>query len=114
MSRSPNPQLLAVWQERMTRFAASDLSVGKFCLSEGISTPSFYRWRKKLTSPSNSPLPAFVPLTFSTAEQPAATLTLPGGASIDLPDALSRTRLTDLFSSVLEATASQPREASRC
>jgi hypothetical protein len=108
MSHSPNPQLLSVWQERFTRFASTDLTVAEFCRSEGVSTPSFYRWRK-IASPPSSPSPRFVPLTLSTVQ--VATLRLPGGASIDLPGDLSRSRLSDLFSAVIEATHS---EASPC
>ena len=108
MSRSPNPQLLSVWQERFTRFASTGLTVAEFCRSEGVSTPSFYRW-KKLASPMSSPSPRFVPLALSTVQ--VATLTLPGGASIDLPVDLSRSRLTVIFSAVIEATHS---EASPC
>ncbi len=44
MSRSPNPQFLSVWQERFLRFASTALTVAEFCRSEGVSTPSFYRW----------------------------------------------------------------------
>jgi len=110
MSRLPNPQLLSVWQERFTRFSTTDLTVAEFCRSEGVSTPSFYRWRK-LASPTSNRSPRFVPLTLSTVQ--VATLTLPGGASIDLPDALSRLRLTDLFSAVIEATSNNL-EASPC
>ena len=112
MSRSPNPQLLSVWQERFTRFASTDLTVAEFCRSEGVSTPSFYRWRKIASPPSSppsSPSPRFVPLTLSAVQ--VATLRLPGGASIDLPGDLSRSRLSDLFSAVIEATHT---EASTC
>ena len=104
MSRLPNPQLLSVWQERFTRFSATDLTVAEFCRSEGVSTPSFYRWRK-IASPTSSQSPRFVPLTLSTVQ--VVTLTLPGGASIDLSGDLSRSRLTDLFSAVIEATSSE-------
>ena len=108
MSRSPNPQLLFVWQERFTRFASTDLTVAEFCRREGVSTPSFYRWRKLASPPKNSAA-RFVPLTLSTVQ--VATLRLPGGASIDLPGDLSCSRLSALFSAVIEATHS---EASPC
>ncbi len=78
--------------------ASTDLTVAEFCRSEGVSTPSFYRWRK-LASSTSSPSPRFVSLTLNIVQ--VATLTLPGGASIDLPGDLSRSRLTDLFSAVL-------------
>lgn len=32
----------------MERFRESGLSVSEFCRVEGVSTPSFYQWRKRL------------------------------------------------------------------
>lgn len=36
------------WRERVARWRASGLSVAEFCLREGLSSPSFYIWRKRL------------------------------------------------------------------
>jgi len=36
------------WREMLKRQADSNVSVRKFCASEGVSEPSFYAWRKKL------------------------------------------------------------------
>lgn len=33
------------WRERLARFATSGQSVKEFCLWEGVSTASFFRWR---------------------------------------------------------------------
>ena len=82
MSRTANPRLLSLWQERFTPYAATDQTVAEFCRREGVSTPSFYQWKKKLARPTPAP---FVPLTLSMTQQQVATLHLPGGASIDLP-----------------------------
>ena len=38
----------AQWQGLIERAAHSPLSIGAFCGSEGISTASFYSWRKRL------------------------------------------------------------------
>jgi hypothetical protein len=44
-----------VWRERMKRWRKSDQTVSDFCWREGVSEPSFYQWRKRLTSgPVNS------------------------------------------------------------
>jgi len=48
MSRPSDPKKLAVWRERFERFSSSGLAVGRFCAREGVSTASFYNWRKKL------------------------------------------------------------------
>ena len=49
MSRPSDPRKLAEWRERLERFSSSGLAVGPFCVREGVSTASFYNWRKKLT-----------------------------------------------------------------
>jgi hypothetical protein len=36
------------WRERLARFARAGTSIVEFCLDEGVSTPSFYAWRKRL------------------------------------------------------------------
>ena len=48
MSRPCDPRKLAVWRGRFRRFSSSGLSVGRFCAREGVSTASFYHWRKRL------------------------------------------------------------------
>ena len=49
MSRPSDPRELAVWWERFERFSSSGLAVRGFCAREGVSTASFYNWRKKLS-----------------------------------------------------------------
>ena len=36
------------WQSRLERFASSELDIGVFCLQEGTSRSTFYRWKKRL------------------------------------------------------------------
>jgi hypothetical protein len=36
------------WQERLESFKASGLEVDVFCLNEGVSRSTFYRWRDRL------------------------------------------------------------------
>ena len=36
------------WREMFERHADSGVSIREFCMSEGVSEPSFYAWRKKL------------------------------------------------------------------
>ncbi|HNR52453.1 MAG TPA: transposase, partial [Deltaproteobacteria bacterium] len=37
------------WRRTVKRWTSSGLSVRQFCRKEGISEPSFYSWRKKLS-----------------------------------------------------------------
>ncbi len=48
MVRKRSSEAEALWQERLARFQRGDLKVGRFCRGEGVSEPSFYRWRKRL------------------------------------------------------------------
>ena len=36
------------WRERLARFRRAGTSVVQFCTDEGVSTPTFYAWRKRL------------------------------------------------------------------
>ena len=54
MVRGSNAEKVNVWSERLKRFQRSDLTVARFCESEGVSQASFYLWRKKLANPSES------------------------------------------------------------
>lgn len=36
------------WQERLESFKASGLEIDVFCLQEGVSRSTFYRWRNRL------------------------------------------------------------------
>ena len=48
MERKRSSGAEALWRERLARFERGDLKVGEFCRREGVSGPSFYRWRKRL------------------------------------------------------------------
>ena len=52
----------AEWQSLIARAARSPLSVRTFCAEEGISTASFYLWRKRLGADVG--VPAVVPAAF--------------------------------------------------
>ena len=89
MARSPDPGKAAAWQGRLEQFRSSPLTVAQFCAEEGISTASFYHWRKKLHSepvPRNSTKkrPAFRPVTV-TPPAHSISIQLPGGTRIEVP-----------------------------
>jgi hypothetical protein len=50
MARSARLHKVIEWRERLTRFARAGISIVQFCLDEGVSTPSFYAWRKRLSA----------------------------------------------------------------
>jgi len=48
MAGSLSPTKADEWQQRLSRFQQSQLTVAAFCRQEGVSAPSFYLWRKRL------------------------------------------------------------------
>jgi hypothetical protein len=58
-----------LWSERLSRFAAADLSVVAFCAAEGVSVNSFFYWKRQLAAPSPTPQtpPLFLPVRVATA-----------------------------------------------
>jgi hypothetical protein len=48
MARVKDAAKRRLWSDRFRRFDRCDLTVVDFCLAEGVSTPSFYEWRRKL------------------------------------------------------------------
>ena len=48
MGRKQSKSAEVVWRGRLARFAKSNLTVKQFCHQEGVSDPSFYKWRTRL------------------------------------------------------------------
>ena len=89
--RGPDPATQQRWQQRLERFRRSGLSIPAFCDREGISTASFYSWRRRLQgdpSPAAADKPRVVPVHL--VPQPAGApleVLLPSGLVLRLsPD----------------------------
>jgi hypothetical protein len=59
-----------VWQRRISQWRASGLSVRAFCARQGLSTASFYNWRRVLERRA-AEAPAFVPVQVVADATPA-------------------------------------------
>jgi transposase-like protein len=91
MPRRSDPSKLAVWRERFERFSKAELAVGPFCDREGVSTATFYHWRKKLglNGRSRSAAERQTGLRTGPAERPSRfqRVTVVSGTSPILPKA---------------------------
>jgi len=100
------------WQERLENHKASGLSVELFCLQEGISRSSFYRWAAQLRKGIPEPLKdekeareraesaegaAFVPITLKASP---VELELPNGAIVRLPLGVGQAVLVEAIRAV--------------
>jgi hypothetical protein len=63
-ARRPDLALQELWRRRLLRFESSGLSAVACCAKEGVSTPSFYAWRRRLRHPPAEPVvrPAVPPV----------------------------------------------------
>ena len=99
------------WEERLSRFERSGLSIRRFCEAEGVNPGTFWYWRRNLSGDATPrprktawPGAAFAPVDVIT--QPPArcvVIRLPRGASIELPG--DRLDLLERAISVLTAEA---------
>ena len=93
------------WIARLKRFQEKPTSVHAFCRTEGISTASFYLWRRRLADEPREPTttPTFVPLTIThTTTAPAVEVAFPNGIVFRLP--ADEHSLRALFALAREAT----------
>ena len=85
------------WAEWLREQPVSGLSVKSFCDGKGVSTNSFYLWRRKLADEIQRPADhgPFVPVTFVGNEP--VRIELPGGAKMEVPsDELSLRRVLSI------------------
>jgi hypothetical protein len=79
-----------IWRERLARQRRSGRTVADFCEHEGVSTPSFYAWKRRLGSggmngtAARRAAPLFVPISIGAAAA-GVRIVLPGGAVVELP-----------------------------
>jgi hypothetical protein len=115
MPRTSSAAKVQEWVGRLERFRGSGLTAAKFCHAEGVSLPSFYQWKRKLTAPTNSaPESTRVPAAFAAIElKPTApattTIRLPQGIAIEFPSdrRMLEAWLQQLLSQALTSGGSQ-------
>ncbi len=92
-----------LWIARMQRYRDSELTVKEFCVAEAVSQPCFYQWKHKLSEVEPA-TPAFISVSLASSSSSPCMMTLPGGATIELPSLASRSQLTSLIAAVVDAT----------
>lgn len=89
MMRGSNAIKIQQWIERFGRFQNTDQTVAEFCQVEGVSSPSFYRWKKKLSPQVQPPgkvkriRPSFQQVELLPSNH-STTIRLPNGIKIEL------------------------------
>ena len=73
MSREAVLARRETWKQRMREFEQGTASIPDFCRRAGVSTASFYQWRRRLQSVPPAPVP--VPKPSAKAARPRKTTT---------------------------------------
>ena len=99
------------WQERLESYKASGLEVDVFCLQEGVSRSTFYRWADRLKDGvpeamvaekaarqrAESGEAAFVPITLKASP---VEIELPNGGIVRLPLGVGQAVLVNVIRAV--------------
>ena len=99
------------WQERHESFKASGLSIDEFCLREGVSRSTYYRWvdqlktgipesmqvEKDARERAESGQAAFVPITLKASP---VEIELPNGGVVRLPLSVGQVVLVEVIRAV--------------
>ena len=99
------------WQERLKNYRASDLDIELFCLQEGVSKSTFYRWKSRLQGGvpasmleeqaarerAESGEAAFVPISLKASP---VEIELPNGGIVRLPLGVGQVVLVEVIRAV--------------
>jgi hypothetical protein len=107
------------WQDLIDRQGASRQSIADFCEDEGISTASFYAWRRRLHSPGRpvpfqAPRSGLVPIRIvqePTLAREAVIVEWPGGIVLRIATGCDAAALRTIVATL---TAETTREAGSC
>lgn len=101
------------WRQALERQTRSGVSIAAFCEAEGVSTASFYAWRRRLRDSRSrrrdegDQRPRLVPLTVSppplqqiTPVLPKVEIVLPDGILLRVPDGMAPQTLRDVLAAL--------------
>jgi transposase-like protein len=109
----PSPGLddYVYWQERLTSREASGLSIDEFCVDEGVSRTTFYRWVQRLKEGIPEAVkeegatltlaeiaePKFLPISVTASP---VEIELPNGGLVRLPVGVGQAVIVDVIQAV--------------
>ena len=112
MARGCDAAKARLRRERFERFDDGGMTIAEFCGTEGVSTASFYAWRRKLARPQQATPRKKKPSVFEPLMIAAAAMVvirLPGGTLIEVPAASQ-----DALRTIVGQLAGTDVEPARC
>ena len=109
--QKPDTDQHQFWQMVLETFKSSGLSIRQFCQKEGLSEPSFYSWRKKLTQsdesaegkPKDVNSSAFIEVAMPSEKPCSLELLLSSGNILRISSHANCKTLTNVLSALCEA-----------
>jgi hypothetical protein len=94
----------AYWRQVIQKQPSSGLTINRFCEREGVSTASFFAWRKRLAS---EPVPMFLPVNVvePIRQGPAIELERTDGTLLRIFDGAQRQTLIDVLAALAGVSA---------
>jgi transposase len=90
------------WAARLQRFQENPSSIAAFCRTEGVSSASFYLWKRRLAVGPTPTTPTFVPITITGSLPAPIEVAFPNGIVFRLP--ADERALRTLFALAREAS----------
>ena len=100
-AKKPDTDQQQFWQMVLETFKSSGLSIRQFCKQEGLSEPSFYAWRKRLTQVDESD--PFIQVSLPTEQHGGLELVLSSGHTLRISSPADTQTLTTVLSALCEA-----------
>lgn len=98
------------WQMAVETWRASGLSVRAFCKQEGLSEPSFYSWRRKLSSAASASCKqeataseAFIEVPLPAAQPAGLELVLASGHVLRIGSGVDSNVLMNVLTAIRQA-----------
>ncbi len=108
--QSPSLDDYLYWQQRLENREASGLSIDEFCVDEGVSRSTFYRWvdrlkdgipaavkEEKAMALADSAEPKFLPVSVTASP---VEIELPNGGLVRLPVGVGQAVIVDVIQAV--------------
>lgn len=133
MRRISGQERIKLWLDRLSRYYRNGQSAAEFCVSEGVSLPSFYQWKRRLSptigsrqttckkrtgsttsshQTTSSPQANFTELAVATRSSAASCIRLAGNVVIEL--GTEQATVTTIVNQVLDRCLPATGESSSC
>ncbi|MFG0261593.1 MAG: hypothetical protein ACF788_04305 [Novipirellula sp. JB048] len=93
-----------LWTEWLARYHDSSLTAKELCRGEGDLQPNFHQCKKMFAEDRQAAPPIVLPISLDSLSPTSATMRLPGGGGIEIPDTIGQGELERIIAAVVSVT----------